>query len=186
MSTEGTGSTVDLQKNPHDDGKHSMRRGRSGLVVAALILALAIYLTYGIVTMDIPGSAATPGPAFFPTLLAILGYVLAILLTVQMLRTPDEPDQEIAQAEGAPFRTQSDWKSLGMTLAAFLVFTALLVPVGWIVSAALLFWAVSYAMGSKRPLMDLAVALVFSCAVQAFFSAGLGLNLPSGILEGLL
>lgn len=162
------------------------RRGRSGLVVAGLVFALAIYLTYGIVTMEIPGSASSPGPAFFPVILAIVAYLLAILLTVQILRTPDGPDPELVHPEGKTFRTQSDWKALGLTLVAFLVFIALLVPVGWIVSAAFLFWMVAYAMGSRKPIMDIGVALVFSCAVQAFFSAGLDLNLPSGILEGIL
>lgn len=166
--------------------RQDIKRGRSGLVLAALIFALAVYLTYGILTMEIPGSAATPGPAFFPTILAIFAYVLAIVLTIQMLRAPEEPDPEIIQPEGAPYRMQSDWKSLGLTLAAFLLFIVLLVPVGWIVSAAVLFWLVARAMGSARPAMDIAVALVFSCAVQAFFSAGLGLNLPAGILGGLL
>ncbi|SFA41683.1 putative tricarboxylic transport membrane protein [Rhodococcoides kroppenstedtii] len=162
------------------------RRGRSGLVVAGLVLALAIYLTHGILTMEVPGSAATPGPAFFPVILTVCAYLLAILLAVQVLRTPDSPDPDIVQPRGGRHRTQSDWRALGITLAAFLLFTAMLVPVGWVISAAVLFWGVAYAMGSPRPTMDLGIALVFSCGVQAFFSAGLGLNLPAGILEGLL
>lgn len=166
--------------------KRSASRGRSGLVVAALLFVLALYLTYGIVTMEVPGSAATPGPAFFPIILTILAYVLSILLAVQMLRAPEPPDLEIVQPEGSPYRTRSDWKALATTLVAFLLFVALLEPVGWIVAAAVLFWLVARAMGSTTAVRDIAVAFVFSCAVQAFFSAGLALNLPAGILEGLI
>lgn len=165
--------------------KASLGTGRSGLVVAVLVFALAVYLTYGILTMEVPGSAATPGPAFFPVIIAACAYLLAVVLTVQMLRTPMAPDPELLYPDNTRHRTQTDWKSLGMTLGAFLAFTAMLVPVGWILSAAMLFWFVARAMGSPRPVMDLGIALVFSCAVQAFFSAGLDLNLPAGILEGI-
>ena len=166
--------------------QHPARNGRSGLVVAALLFALAIYLTYGIVTMEVPGSAATPGPAFFPIILTGVVYVLSILLAVQMVRAPEPPDLEIVAPESGPYRMQSDWKSLGMALAAFLLFIVLLEPAGWIVAAAVLFWLVARAMGSTTAVRDMAIAFVFSCAVQAFFSAGLDLNLPAGILEGLL
>ncbi|WP_288812475.1 tripartite tricarboxylate transporter TctB family protein [uncultured Gordonia sp.] len=173
-----------------DDGHGSDRArrpltGRSGLVVAGLMLALAVYLTAGIIGMDIPGSAATPGPAFFPIILTICAYLIAGLLTVQTLRHPDEPDPDIVPPATGQWRTQSDWRALGLVLAGLIAFTVLLIPLGWILSAALLFWIVAHAMGSTRPVLDIAVSLVVSCAVQAFFSAGLGLNLPAGILGGL-
>ncbi|OZD08761.1 tripartite tricarboxylate transporter TctB family protein [Rhodococcus sp. 06-156-3C] len=183
MTTDHAGARPDVNTTDHDLGP---TRGRSGLVVAALVFALAVYLTYGILTMEVPGSAATPGPAFFPVIIAVCAYVLAIVLTIQMLRTPEGPDSELLYPGKSRYKTQSDWKSLGTTLLAFLAFTALLVPVGWILSAALLFWLVARAMGSPRPVMDLGIAFVFSCAVQAFFSAGLDLNLPAGVLEGIL
>lgn len=162
--------------------------GRSSLVVAALILALAIYLTVGITTMEIPEGAKTPGPTFFPIILAICAYVLAGLLTLQALRHPEVPetDQEQIQITGRTHRTHSDWKALGTVLAAFLAFSLLLVPVGWILSAALLFWLISWALGSKQPLFDAGLSLVFSSAIQVAFSAGLGLNLPPGLMEGIL
>ncbi len=162
--------------------------GRSSLVVASLILALALYLTAGITTMEIPEGAKTPGPTFFPIILAICAYVLAGLLAVQALRTPEAPEtaQEQIEVTGRTHRTHSDWKALGTTLGAFLAFSLLLVPVGWILAAALLFWLISWALGSKRPLFDAGLSLVFASAIQVAFSAGLGLNLPPGLLEGIL
>ncbi len=167
---------------------HGFWSGRSSLVVAALILALGVYLTVGIATMEIPEGAKTPGPTFFPIILTICAYVLAALLGLQALRHREEPESTPEQIEvtGRTHRTHSDWKALGTTLAAFLAFSLLLVPVGWILSAALLFWLVSRALGSKRPVFDTGLSLVFSSAVQVAFSAGLGLNLPPGLLEGIL
>jgi putative tricarboxylic transport membrane protein len=174
--------------SPGPEPTRSWWTGRSGLVVAALVLALAIYLTAGIVTMEIPAGAKAPGPTFVPILLAICCYVLAVLLAVQVVRSPQvsDPDDQAVDSGGRHYRTHTDWKALGTALIAFCAFTVLLVPVGWIISAALLFWLVARALGSTRPLFDLGLALVFSSAVQVAFSAGLGLNLPPGLMGGIL
>lgn len=90
------------------------------------------------------------------------------------------------QAPDVRYRTHTDWKTVGMVLGSLVAFALLLVPVGWLVSAALLFWGVCYALGSKRPLFDAGVALLFSGLIQIVFSGLLGLALPPGFLEGLL
>ena len=62
----------------------------------------------------------------------------------------------------------------------------LLRPAGWIIAAAVLFWGVAYALGSRRPVFDISVALVMSSVIQLTFGALLGLNLPAGFLAGVL
>lgn len=86
------------------------------------------------------------------------------------------------QADEPAARGGFDWRTFGIVLGAVVVFAALLVPVGWILSAAFLFWAIAYALGSTRPIFDIGVALVLSSLVQLAFSAGLGLALPSGFI----
>lgn len=96
---------------------------------------------------------------------------------------------EQPSAEGPPasrYRSHTDWKTVGIVLASLVAFALLLIPVGWLVSAALLFWGVCYALGSKRPVFDVGVALLFSGFIQIVFSGLLGLALPPGFLEGLL
>jgi len=162
--------------------------GRSGVVLAGLMLALGIYLTVGIATMTVPTGAESPGPTFFPTILAVGCYVLAVLLVVHYLRHPEAPADiggidPLEDSFEGPF---TDWRSLGLTMAGFLAFTLLLNPLGWILAAALMFWVIARAMGSTSAVKDVAVALLLSCTVQVAFSAGLGLNLPAGVLEGVL
>ena len=77
------------------------------------------------------------------------------------------------------------WRSMKPVLFIVL-FTAVLNILGWILSAAFLFWIICYALGSKRPGFDAGVSLLFASAIQLAFNAGLGLNLPSGFLGGLL
>lgn len=169
-------------------GRATAGEGRSGLVLALLMLALAVYLTVGIVTMNVPDGAESPGPTFFPTILAVACYVLAALLVVHYVRHPEAPEDTagVEAVDDTEYPTFTDWRTLGLTAGGFLAFALLLNPLGWILAAALMFWVIAYAMGSSSPIKDIAISLVVSCAVQVAFSTGLGLNLPAGILEGLL
>ena len=167
-------------------------RGYGPLVMAAFVFAFASYVTWGIVTMEVPESAATPGPKFYPTILVVLSYILVAMLVVSTIRKPspgDEPRYVTPLGEyGGGARINPDsarrW-SLTASIVIFIVFVLILEPVGWIISAALLFAGFSICMGHKKYLNAIAVGIIFSSAVQVAFSAGLGLNLPAGILGGI-
>ncbi|AOS65933.1 tripartite tricarboxylate transporter TctB family protein [Actinoalloteichus hymeniacidonis] len=203
--------TVDTGSRP------SFWTGRSGLVVSLLLLALAVFLTHGTITMEVPANVSSPGPKFFPVIVTGLTYLLAVAMAVQVIRFPSPPgaapetvaeelvhageDVDSAQAAedaasagpkqsdaakaGTDYRTYTDWRAVGIVVAAFVAFTVLLTPLGWLISGALLFWGVSYALDGRRPLFDVSVALLVSAIVQLAFSGGLGLNLPPGILGGI-
>lgn len=190
--------------------------GRGELVVAVLVLAIAVFLTVGIVTMDVPEGSGAPGPQFFPTIVAGMLYVLSVLLAVQVVRAPRpvDGDSNVSRvgmssdmlADLGDIDTTSeirvvrssvhpstatkigltDWKTTGIVLASVVAFILILQPVGWLISAAALFWALARALGSRRPVFDIGVALILSSSMQLAFSAGLGLTLPSGILTGVL
>lgn len=188
--------------------------GRSEFVVVALLFAVAIFLTVGTVSMQVQGKSA-PGPQFFPVLVCIVLYVAATLLAIQIIRSPRVPDNSIHPGKGqfsadmlhdlghlgkaedeacegeAPqnpaktWKTYSDWRTVGLLFAGVVGFVLLLNPLGWIISAAMLFWVVAYALGSRRPVFDIGVGLLFSSITQLAFGAGLGLSLPSGIVGGI-
>lgn len=167
--------------------------GYGPLVLAAILFAFTTYIAYGIATMEVPDSAEAPGPQFYPLVLVIISYVLCVLLIIDVIRKPstgDEPRYVTPVGEyGGDARlnpeTARRWSLLG-SIAVFIVFIIVLEPLGWIISAALLFAGFSYALGHRaKPWENLAVGIVVSSAVQVGFSAGLGLNLPAGVLGGL-
>lgn len=184
-------------------------RGELGFVV--VILILATWLLYGGLTMEVLGSSR-PGPQFFPLLIAGLLYISAAAITVFVLRKPTLPDGEphpgrgnfskdmladLGDAENERVRrrysryseewaTYSDWKIVGSIVGGIVLFIILLNPIGWILSATLLFWIVVRALGSRRTFLDFGVALIFASVIQLAFNDGLGLPLPPGFLEGLL
>lgn len=185
--------------------------GRGELGFVLLLVVFASWMLYGGLTMEVLGSSR-PGPQFFPLLIAGLLYLAAAAIIVSVLRTPRLPDGEphpgrgnfstdmlsdLGSIDGERARrrfssyseewaTYSDWRTLGQLFGGIVLFIILLNPVGWIISATLLFFIVVRALGSRRTFIDLGVALLFASVIQLAFNDGLGLPLPPGFLEGLL
>jgi putative tricarboxylic transport membrane protein len=202
-----TTGTLRVQRTPR------WYTGRSELIIVAGVFLLAALLTWGTITMEVPDGSAFPGPQFFPILVVIFLYGVAVALAIDVLRNPrrahvaDDPTEisnemledfggvdatseirvvspeDVAGADGPAAKI--DWRTVGIVVAALAGFIVILPIVGWLLSAAALFWVISYAFGSTRPLMDVAISVIVSSVVQLAFGAGLGLSLPAGILEGL-
>lgn len=80
----------------------------------------------------------------------------------------------------------TNWRALGLLLAGLLANLVLIGPFGFSLAATVQFVLVAAAFGSRRPLRDLAVALVLTLAVWFGFVEVLGVNIGAGLLEGLV
>lgn len=98
----------------------------------------------------------------------------------------DRTDAEKAAAEAAAENPASDLRTLGLALLAMVVFVTVLRYVGWVIAAAALFWVISRLLGSKRPILDIGIALLVSSVVQLIFGGLLGLSLPALLSGGSL
>ncbi|WP_040156104.1 tripartite tricarboxylate transporter TctB family protein [Mobilicoccus massiliensis] len=186
MSSAATPSPASSARPTRDgtDDRASFWSGRSGIVVPLLMAAFSTYLVVGILQTHVPDGADFPGPRFFPAILAVLGYVLAVLLLVQVIRRPEPVDHRVIGSD-ARHRTFSDWSAVAWCVGGFALFALTIELLGWILAAALLFWCSARGIGSRRPLFDVSLALVVSSVIYLAFAVGLGLNLPSGILGGI-
>lgn len=181
-STPSGTSAPDDEGTPpgsHPVGRGTFWEGRSALVMPGIIATFSLYFLVGVLTMD-TSDAEFPGPGFFPMLLAIAGLVLAALIAVGILRTPEHAENK----SGRSWRFHSDFTSIAWAIGGFFAFAVLLPWLGWILAGALVFWTMTRAFGSPRPLFDILVSLLMSSVVYLAFDVGLGLNLPSGILGG--
>ncbi len=211
--------TAQTDAVPTGTARQSFWTGRSELIVVAVLYAIAILLTIGIIDMEVLGEAA-PGPQFFPIVVCVLLYGSATALGIFILRNPRAPEAQddehlghgdfsadmlhdlghvedehkprtetgsiaVRRPPTNQWKSYSDWRTLGMVVAGLVGFILLLNILGWIISSMLLFWTIARAMGSKRPVFDLGVALIVGSATQLAFSAGLGLSLPAGLLGGI-
>jgi len=161
--------------------RHHPWAGRSALVVPVVVFALGLFLVYGIIDMEIPeDSEEVFGPTAFPTITAVACFVIAVLLTFDILRHPKVPGDD---DDGVPESgTVSNWRATGITIGSFVLFALLLQPIGWIISAALTFWGVTVGLGSTRYVTNLLVGLALSSIMQLIFAGLLGLNLPPGVM----
>ena len=182
-------------------GPGEFLRRRTGLVLPLLMLLVGVVLAVGTITMDVPENVAWPGPRLFPTVIAIACFVFAVLMAVDVLRHP-EPERVAAHAEDASSdaadadasdasdvaeetRVRSNRPAVLALVGTLVAFIVVLDPLGWLLSGSLLFWGVARALGSRRPLFDAFLSIAVSSIVQLAFSAGLGLNLPPGVLAGV-
>ncbi|WP_299036935.1 tripartite tricarboxylate transporter TctB family protein [uncultured Pseudokineococcus sp.] len=173
--------------------------------VAAVVAGFALFLTYGLLTLDAVEAEEGPGPAFVPTLIVVLAWFTTVGLVVDAVRQRRAAARRgthpagagaapTGGTTGAPLQVpgttedrtdegaRTDWRSALLVAAAFATFIVVLQPLGWILAGTWLFWGVAQALGSRRRLFDLGVALAIASIVQLAFGAGLGLNLPAGVL----
>lgn len=162
----------------------AQRQGRAELGVALLLLVLG-----GVVLNDAHGIRTTAGqigpvgPKAVPVVVGVLLVVLAVLLARDVLRGGRG---EAEGGEDVDLSHPSDWRTVGMLLAAFLANALLLERIGWPLSGALLFFGCTFALGSRAYVRDIAVALAISLTSYLLFARGLGISLPPGLLRGVL
>ena len=157
--------------------------GRAELGLAGLLVALGAFLLVETARIEVPANANSIGPRFFPTVVGVLLCLVGSWLLVDVLRG-GHGDMEAA--EDIDLSRTSDWRTLALLSAVFLVHTALLEVLGFAIAGALLFFGVAASLGSRRWLRDAAVSVVLATAVYVVFARLLGVGLPAGLLEGVL
>ncbi|MDJ0415402.1 tripartite tricarboxylate transporter TctB family protein [Rhodococcus opacus] len=157
--------------------------GRGALIIPVVLVALGIFLVFGIIDMDGRAGDALFGPKAFPAIVAVACFVVAALLTLSIVRNPERPAAESTlDTEELTATPGSNWSALLITISSFVCFILLLPFLGWIIAAALLFWGISLGLGSRRYLLNLLIGLALSSSIQLIFSGLLDLNVPSGIM----
>ncbi|WP_237224802.1 tripartite tricarboxylate transporter TctB family protein [Rothia nasisuis] len=176
---------------------HPVNLGRE-LLMPAILLALAAYLGYGMLTMDVPDSVTFPGPRFFPLIITLGLVVLTLVDIADIFRRASLYKRQVAASAAetelaytapimvtAPEPTKAlDHRSLAWVTLGFLFFALTLPYTGWVIGAGLLFWCVARGFGATRPLFSLVVGLTVSSFAYIMFDMVLGLSLPSGLLGG--
>lgn len=170
----------------------------------ALVLGVAVYLTVGLVTMEVPDSVTSPGPRFFPLIITVIAYVVTLVLLIQSSRqwiyerrhasaartkgdgedAATDRDHVEPHDESAASDEGMNWRMIAIVVASFVAFILLLNILGWLLSAALLIFGVATGLGAKSLFTSAFVALTMSAIVQLAFVGGLGLPLPAGFLGG--
>ncbi|MFT4127736.1 MAG: tripartite tricarboxylate transporter TctB family protein [Gordonia sp. (in: high G+C Gram-positive bacteria)] len=163
-------------------------RDLGALVIPAVLVVVGVLLVSGIVTMDVAGEGGLFGPQMFPWVVAVLCFVVAAAMTVTIVRpapppeTADPGDEVDAILDAEPEQVASNWRSVGIVVGGVVLFIVLLEPVGWLISATLLFAIVAFGLGARNHLASLLGGLGMASVIQLAFSGFLGIHVPPGIL----
>ena len=152
---------------------------KAGVVIGLGLVVVAAIIAGDTARMQVPPSYARVGPQIFPFIVAAglsaIGAYLAWSSWAPGLR------REVV-AEDQP----TDWLSPLLIAATLIVHLMLLKWFGFIIVSAGLFVMVAIAFGSRSYLRDGLVGLVLALVTYLGFTHLLGLQLPPGILAGMV
>jgi len=153
--------------------------GFDGYVALATILG-AVFLIVDQYRMPTPSIPQTLGPGFVP-IAVLMGLVFAALLvlisSLRGERKPDKADEPESQTSPAAYR------KIGLVVLGLLVYAVILIPVGFIISTALLILWEARIFQKGRWIRNLIVGIGFSVLVFYLFVHVLEVMLPEGILS---
>ena len=163
------------------------RRGPDSGRIAEFALAADVILLGVIVLWETRDIRITPmnsriGPRVIPYIvgagLVVVGIWLAIELAFGRTAQPSGGED----AEDADPTLPTDWQTLGFIAAALVLYLILIERAGFVIASSVLFLGAAFAMGSRRWLRDVCVAVILSVSVYLIFTRGLSLRLPKGVL----
>jgi putative tricarboxylic transport membrane protein len=169
-----------------DEGRTDTRtalRQKSELILAAIVLGLGIFVIWGTADVQAASSRIGLGPRFFPFLVGGMLIVVGICYIINVLRGGTG---DMEESEDIDTSAKSDWRAVLFVGGVFLVFALLVDILGWVVAAALLFFGISWSLGSRHALRTAAISVILSVATYFIFVKGLGVTLPAGVLEGVI
>ncbi|WP_082589555.1 tripartite tricarboxylate transporter TctB family protein [Nostocoides sp. Soil756] len=182
MTTEAT--TVPEGSTRSGAGPLGRVRDRAQLgLCAALAVAGVVVIVDASRLGPVTSSNDPIGPKAMPFLVGGLLLLVSVLYAVDVLRGgvgEAEEGEDVELGQGA------DWKTVSILAGAFVLNALLIEPLGWVISGALLFALSAFALGNRHHVRGLAVGIAMSLATFYAFAIGLGVNLPAGILQGIL
>ncbi|MFE9954715.1 tripartite tricarboxylate transporter TctB family protein [Micromonospora sp. NPDC005299] len=123
------------------------------------------------------------GPKPVPILLGVLLLVIAVIYAVDVARGgAGQPEA----GEDVDLTLPIDWRTVLLLIGAFLVNAVLIDRLGWVISGTILFWGSAYALGNRHYVRNLLIAVALSLITFYVFAIGLGVDLPAGVLQGIL
>ena len=149
----------------------------AGLAIGLGLIAIASVIGFDTMQMQVPPSYARVGPQIFPYIIAIGLAITGAHIAWKSYRGGDEVIDEVEP---------TDWKSVGIIVVGLIAHMNLLKPLGFVPAGLILFMSVAFAFGSRRYGRDAIVGFLLVLFAYVGFTYGLGLQLPPGILKGLL
>ncbi len=161
------------------------RAAAAELALGLGIAALGAFLLYQTGEIRVAPVYAKVGPRVIPYLVGGILTALGLLLAWQSWRSSGSaPAAPVGAASRGP--DLPDWFPIAAIAIGLLQQIILFEVAGFVPTAAIQFLCVAYGFGSRRYLRDAAIGIALAVVAYVGFVEMLGLNLPAGILGGVL
>jgi putative tricarboxylic transport membrane protein len=159
-------------------------RDRAQYGLCAALALLGALVLFDASRIGQAGSSNDPiGPKPVPIVLGALLIVVAVAYAADVARGGHG---EAEEGEDIDLASRADWRTIAMLVGAFVLNALLIEPLGWVISGSILFWGSAFALGNRHHVRGLAIGIALALATFYAFAIGLGVNLPAGILQGIL
>lgn len=152
-------------------------KSRAGYAVGLGFLVLAAIIWFDTARMQVPPNYSAYGPQIFPYL--SIAALIAVALYLLWQTWAARPDAVKPESEA------SDWTGVIAISVGLLSQAILIERLGFVISAAILFFLVAWGFRSRKWLRDAIVAIILSVATYLVFTRLLNLQLPPGIFKGV-
>ena len=162
------------------DNSHRRRLILAGSMVEGwLFIIIATGVLWDSRTYPPSLSSGTPGPAFFPRLLALLLGIAGVVLLIKRYRTTAPRDKK---GSILPMHSRkkpaTKWKNLGLTIVTIAGFLLVSPQIGTVFALPILVSSLMWLIGERSTLLLVTIPLAFSVFVYGVFSVALGVPLP--------
>jgi putative tricarboxylic transport membrane protein len=163
---------------------------RFALIV--LFPAFSIFYLSQALTIELPNRELLVSPRGFPTTVAIVMIAVSVALAVLELvrlvrgRRAESEGRILVDQEDDDTERISSWRDVWVTLGALAIYIALFTVLGFAIATFLFLMGVSTYFQPAKWLRNLISCAVFSVAVYLLFAHVLGVQLPGGLLAGVL
>jgi putative tricarboxylic transport membrane protein len=181
---ESAGGPADDQPTVDPTSPPATRPDRAQYGVCAFLAVVGALVIVDATRIGHTISPADPvGPRPVPILLGVLLLIVAAIYAVDVARGgAGEPEA----GEDVDLASPIDWRTVLLLVGAFLVNAVLIDRLGWVISGTLLFWGSAFALGNRHHVRNLLIAVALALVTFYTFAIGLGVNLPAGVLQGIL
>jgi putative tricarboxylic transport membrane protein len=157
--------------------KPTNAKSKAGYAVGLGLIALAAVIWYDTARMQVAPHYSAFGPQIFP----YISIAALIATAVYFLWQTATGRAEAIRAD----TNKADWSGVIFISVGLLAQVFLIERLGFVISAAILFFAVAWGFRSRKPLRDGIVAVLLSLATYLVFTRLLNLQLPPGIFKGI-
>jgi len=156
---------------------------RSELAFVGSLLLLGLIVIWDTSRTELPNLKIAVSPNLFPYLIGYFLVILCLILAIQIIRG----DTAIPEGlEAGDKIEKSDYKTFAYVFLSFFSYLLLITRGGFVVASTVVFVGIAFSFGNRKFVKTLLIGLIFTTVTYFVFTRYLHVDLPPGILKGIL